>query len=198
MFKSKGQSKHIYLWFSTEIIKTKLYIWYGESDLSIFPDQHIASPHLTFMEVLRVCWGVEYRWEINHFFKSGILWRFNLPRVNTWDTVPAEVQCWPVTSLLHGSSPTYLALEYKWKFPVSLRLNTQSYGEELVLFSQGVFYPSSPPPLTSHPVTPAIHSFLEHFLKAWLVLMNRHTKWEINCLVYDCFCHLAGGRHGEN
>lgn len=118
MFKSKGQSKHIYLWFSTEIIKTKLYIWYGESDLSIFPVQHIASPHLTFMEVLRVCWGVEYRWEINHFFKSGILWRFNLPRVNTWDTVPAEVQCWPVTSLLHGSSPTYLALEYKWKsFP---------------------------------------------------------------------------------
>lgn len=28
--------------------------------------------------------------------------------------------------------------------------------------------------------------------------MNKYTKGEINCLVYDCFCHLAGGRHDEN
>lgn len=48
------------------------------------------------------------------------------------------------------------------EFHLPLKLKIQNM-EEFVLVCEGVFCPSSPPPPTSHPRTPAIHMFLEHF-----------------------------------
>jgi len=82
-------------------------------------------------------------------------------------------------------------------FQVSLRLNMQSYREELVLLSRNFLPPLSP----SSYLLPSrsCHSqVFRAFLKAWLVLMNRNTEGGVNCPVYDCFCYLAGGRHDEN
>lgn len=93
------------------------------------------------------------------------------------------------------------SLTWLWsmnEFHMSLRLNMQRLWRRIAAFLLGSFLPFLSPSSYLPPSHPCHSQAFRVFLKAWLVLINTHTKGEINCPVYDCFYYLAGGRHDQN
>lgn len=74
----------------------------------------------------------------------------------------------------------------------------QRLWRRIAAFLLGSFLPFLSPSSYLPPSHPCHSQAFRVFLKAWLVLINTHTKGEINCPVYDCFYYLAGGRHDQN